>query len=200
MKLLQFFPILIICLLLGAGSGYFVNKCSGPVILSDTIRDTIPGDSIPYPVVLKVKDPVPVYRDTGSIQWRDRSVDTLAIIADYYTINYYDDTVSIDSLAMFRLKSHVTQNRLHYDSCMRQIYKPTLLQTTINQPAPVRKWAVYTGIGFTNCPETGIMPSLLLTTPGRFAYSAGYDLSNKASQATVYYKFAVRKPHDPCHQ
>lgn len=197
MKLFKLFLILMICLLLGAGSGYFVNRCSGPLILSDTIRNTIPGDSIPYPVVLKVKDPVPVYRDTGSIQWRDRPVDTAAILAEYFTINHYDDILMDDTSALIRLKTHVAENKLHYDSLFFQNRRPTFIQTIINQPEPVRKWAFYAGLGLNDCPKTGIIVSTLLTSPGRIAFEGRYDLNNKVRELMLYYKLQFRKPKKP---
>ena len=58
-----------------------------------TTADTTP-DTLFYPV------PVPVWRDTGTTRWRDRPVDTNAIVADYLSRVAYRRVLKDDSSAL----------------------------------------------------------------------------------------------------
>jgi len=106
--------LLILILFFGIGL-YIGNKTSNPEIVSVIKRDTIKGDSIPYPV--EITKPVPTYIDTGSIDTilKYKDVDTLAILKDYYTKRFYNDTIlSKDSSVFIIMKDSVTRNRITY--------------------------------------------------------------------------------------
>jgi hypothetical protein len=76
---------------------------------SDTVRtsDTIPGDSIPYPVEVEV--PVPVYIDTNTTI--PTIVDTNAILRDYFARVNYCDTITDDTSFLAIIQDTVTRNR-----------------------------------------------------------------------------------------
>jgi hypothetical protein len=158
-----------------------------------TIIKVIPGDSIPYPVVIPTRTPVYVYKDTGSFQWRNLPVDTMAILADYFTKYGYDDTLMNDTSALIRLKSHTFKNKLFYDQLLFQNRRAKQIITTIMPQAPERN-KLYLGLGVNFLPDSpGLSGNVLLTTKKKMAVSAGYDFTNKMVMAAGYYKISFNR-------
>ena len=90
---------------------YFNDGCEkpgGPITRIETFYDTIPGDSIPYPVMVKV--PYPVYID--SIVEIPADVDTLSILKDYFSTKYYRDTITDDTSMFVIIIDTIGQNRI----------------------------------------------------------------------------------------
>jgi hypothetical protein len=163
--------------------------------LNDTITITrvIPGDSIPYPVIIPTRTPVYVYRDTGSTLWRNRPIDTMAILKDYYSKYTYDDTLMNDTSAFIRLQSHTTENKLHYDNLFFQNKREKKIITTITPPTPERiKWFV--GMGVNAIPGKQFLSgNLMIESPSGFAISGAYDFLGENVIVTGYYKIRLRK-------
>ncbi len=104
-----------------------------------TLTSIIPGDIIPYEVGIETPVPYPDYLDSGSTRWSDQPIDTMAVLADYYSKYYFDDTIQNDTSALIRLQSHTFMNRLFYDKLFFQNKRVTQINsTTINPPAAVR--------------------------------------------------------------
>jgi hypothetical protein len=81
------------------------NSGNDTIIVRDTItiRDTlkIPGKKPKAEIII----------DT---QWRDRPVDTAAILADYHNKRTYNDTIVNDSSLFVVIQDTVTQNKIAY--------------------------------------------------------------------------------------
>jgi hypothetical protein len=150
--------------------------------------DTIHGDSVPYPVYRDVPYPVPVYRDTGSTRWRDKPIDTGAILREYFTRNYYRDTITDDTSFLAIIEDTVTENRIIY----RQYWHQNLRPKVINQYTTT----IHSGTGLYLGAGTGITPdkpalnvSALFITTGKFHYQFTYDLNNKSLSGTLFIRF-----------
>jgi hypothetical protein len=158
-----------------------------------TIIKVVPGDSIPYPVVIPTRTPVHVYHDTGSTRWRNLPIDTMAILKDYYSIYFYDDTLMNDTSAFIRLQSHTIENKLHYGNLFFQNKRAKQIITTITPQAPERN-KLYLGLGVNFLPDSpGLSGNVLLTTKSKMAVSAGYDFNNRMLMAAGYYKIQFRR-------
>lgn len=162
---------------------------------SDTvfITEIIPGDSIPFPVEIEKKVPVPVYKDTGSTFWKYHDVDTMAIFRDYFAKYYYDDILMDDSSAFIRLMAHTSENRLFYDSLLFQNRRITSINSTIIPPT-VRKGKLYLGIGNGFKPgEFDFTGDILYTTPRNFAFAYKRGITSRWNYLTIYYAISFRR-------
>ncbi len=129
-----------ICLLaIGIAIGGFMERCSTPQASVVTIRDTVPGDSVPYPVPVSVPVPYLVQHTDTILQ----EVDTTAILASYFAKHYYADTLKNDTSAFIALKETITQNRIVERSLMFQNRRPTAITTTTLPPPSERKLQFY---------------------------------------------------------
>lgn len=157
-----------------------------------TITRVIPGDSIPYPVVIPTRTPVHIYHDTGSTRWRNLPIDTMAILKDYYSIYFYDDTLMNDTSAFIRLQSHTIENKLHYGNLYFQNKRAKQIITTITPPAPERvKWFV--GMGVNAIPGKQFLSgNLMIESPSGFAIAGAYDFMNSNVIVTGFYKIKLR--------
>ena len=111
----------------------------------DIIHDTIPGDSVPYPV--KVDKPFPIYRDTGSTQWRDQPVDTNALLADYFARYFYADSITDDTSFLAIILDTISQNRIASRRFLMQNLRPTMINTIVNVKEPDPKRMLFVGVG-----------------------------------------------------
>ncbi len=160
---------------------------------SDTVRtsDTIPGDSVPYEVQVTV--PVPVYRDTGSTRWRDRPIDTPAILADYFSRNFYSDTITDDTSFLAIIQDTVTRNRIAWRRYQHQNLRPTAINTTtvINYYGK----GFYPGLGAGLTPDKpAVMLHALFIRDKKWSYCFTIDVNNKACSATLFYRLARDGP------
>lgn len=106
----KFIPYSIIAVLLVAI--IILQQCRrnpGPEVTTVVTHDTIPGDSVPYEVLLP--KPYPVYKDTGSTKWKFKDIDTCAILRDYFAEYYYQDTMKDDTSALVILNDMVTEEQ-----------------------------------------------------------------------------------------
>lgn len=155
-------------------------------VISDTIHDTI---------TVSVTDYVPSisYRDTGSVKWQYRSIDTALILSDYFTSYYYKDTLINDTNALFIISDTISQNRIVYRKPQLTIYPNFIKQTSFIKKVnpPKRKLLAGIGIG-RNSTHFALSPSLMLITKKQTAYSLSYDLLNRDIYFTMYWKLKFR--------
>lgn len=152
--------------------------------------DTIKGDSIPYPVPVRV--PVISYRDTGSTHWRYKDIDTAAILKAFFARNFIADTLVNDTSLFIAVYDTVSENRIIYRK-PKIHYFPTIIQKTTFIPTPpVRK--VFVGIGIGRNPnEFGLAPAALYISKKDNAYTAHYDFFNKDIYFTYFWKIRLKK-------
>ena len=167
------------------------RRCpESPEPSSDTVT-LIEYDS--FPVVRTLPVPVPYYRDTGSILWQYKDVDTATILREFFTVNYYRDTLKDDTSALIVLDDAVTQNKLGERVLFYQNRRPLAVTTIINQVGDIPRNKVFIGpvIGRSlNDPTIG--GSILLVGKKKFAYSYTYDILNKDHYLGIYYKISLK--------
>jgi hypothetical protein len=95
---------------------------------------TVPGDSVPY--VVQVKVPVPVFID-HIVDTNNMVVDTAAIIAKYLERVVYNDTIR-DSSMLAILNETVSRNRIVERKVWLQNLRPQAITytTTVVEPSP----------------------------------------------------------------
>jgi hypothetical protein len=142
-------------------------------------RDTIRGDSVPYPVPV----PAPVARyvasapDTVLI-----AADTAAILADYLSTRYYCDTVLNDAEALIAVSEEVRRNRIAERSVTFQNRRATAITTTTVAPPP--RVQLYAGA----IAGRGLAAPVVQVSCGRWSFGAGYNLSGGGVVGSVGYR------------
>lgn len=168
-----------------------------PEVITTVIHDTIPGDSVPYEVLLP--KPYPIYKDTGTTKWQYKDVDTCAILRDYYAQYYYNDTLKNDTSALVIVNDVVTENRLQARKLIFQNRRPTVINTTITNYGEMPVHKIYIGAGLNNSlvnfddNTLGLTANVLWVTKNRWAYEAGYDIFHKSFEVTAFYKLSFKK-------
>ncbi len=172
------------------GAIVYLTQCEKQPVTPDPIitivRDTV-IDSISYPVIKYM--PEVSYRDTGSIQWRFKDIDTLAILIDYFAVNFYADTILSDSSAFILIEDTIHQNRLWSRSPTIRIYPRTIFETTtIEQPTPLVNKYFY-GINIGGSKEKfGFGPSGMLITKKDNAFTLSLDVISRDVRFGSYWK------------
>lgn len=166
------------------------HRCTEVQQTTDTIT-LLQYDSVP--VITTIPKPVPYYRDTGSIRWQYMDVDTATILREFFTVNYYRDTLKDDTSALIVLNDVVTQNQLGKRVLFYQNRRPTAVTTIINQYGEIPRNKVFIGpvVGRSlNDPTFGA--SILLVGKKSMAYSYTYDVINKDHYLGLYYKINLK--------
>lgn len=168
-------------------------KCPEEKVITKTV--VIPGDKVP--VFIPTKAPKPVYIDTGSyhIEYKEgkaSKIDTLAIMKDYLSKYYYNDTIKDTSFVAI-IKEVLYKNRI----IDRQLYVQNLRQKIVNTttvlPMPKLRNKIFIGAGLssnlslTNS-KPGVMGSVLLVTKKDHGYEYSYDVINKIHSVGMYWK------------
>jgi hypothetical protein len=205
MKLLDFKSLIIlglICVLV------FTRACQGggdkpgetinidgkkyEVLKHDIDTLIVPHNTIVYK---KGKD---IYHDTTIYMAVPVSVDTLAILNDYYAKRVYIDTLKLaDSLGYIVVNDTVSQNSLLGRLWNAQVNKIQIKETLIVKDLP--KNQVYIGLigGFDKVNIVNFVgPSLLLKTKSDKIYSlgVGYSATKTVSiQGGIYWKIRLKK-------
>ena len=173
--------------------GLFVTReCTRkePETRVETITVIEPGDSIPYEVEIIKKERVIIYRDTGSVKWREMDIDTLAILDEFFTINYYHDTLMNDTSAFIAVKSYVFQNRLWFDKLFFQNRREKSITTTnltTHIHHPPGRFYVGTGVG-RNPEEFDFTANVLYLGPKRIGLGGQYGLMTGDIYLTAFVK------------
>ncbi len=155
-------------------------------VVIDTIYDTVEIHSIQYVPSIS-------YIDTGSVVWKYHSIDTALILADYFTKYYYQDTLLNDTNALFIVSDTITQNRIVSRIPQLTIYPRLIKQTTFVKQVSQPNAKLFIGIGIgRNRAQFALAPSLMLITKKQTAYSLSYDLLNRDTYITMYWKLRFR--------
>ena len=114
--------------------------------------------------------------------------DTAAILADYYAVYEYNDTINDDSATIY-IKDRISQNTILSRNVKYNIIYPIINTTTI-LPSKMNFY-VGGGVGANKEAFDYIGPNLLLTTKSRQAYGLGVNLLNPATPSVyihIYWK------------
>ena len=166
------------------------------IVRSDTVRtvihDTIPGDSIPYPV----KEYVPTVE--YKTLWLDKyiPVDTQEIVMDYLAKLFYTDTIVDDTARMVKIiiNDSVHRNRISYRKVYVQNLKETAISTEITEVVTVKKFSwnkVFIGgeAGYLNGPTLQI--GLMAQNKKDNIIGLSYDPFNQGIMVKYYAKIKL---------
>ena len=162
------------------------HKSSGFTVVTETIIDTIPGDSIPYVVV--VGKPTITYRDTSLTN--QPIVDTAAIIKEFLTKNIYKRILKDDSSAYVAITDTLFGNQLQgseFEFQNRRVTSIITTNTTILTPAE-NKYNLLLGLGAgysAKDAKVGIAPKIALQTPKNKIYTYQYDIVRGYHEAGI---------------
>ncbi len=146
----------------------------------DTIIDTVVLES-------KVYVPVPVYHDTGSTLFVYHTVDTLAILYDYFSSYYYCDTIQNDSIACIVICDTVSRNKIISRQPFVSIYSHLVTRSNIVSPVPakVRQLSFGAQLNISSA-SYGFSPTILYKSKKNTSLSFSYDIINHSYSFGVY--------------
>lgn len=162
-----------------------VSDCPQPVI----VHDTIPGDSVPYPIYNDKPVPVFVYK-TDTVP---ANVDTAAILKDYFAIVYYSDTLQNDTSYHLVINDTIHQNRIAFRQVLFQNLRPTAIHTThvdtTIYPNTTKLFATISVAGSKSSLDA-FTPGVTLITKGDNMYSIGTNILQQQPNinATIGFK------------
>ena len=184
-----------ILLAVAVGIIIYLSECSGtgecdPDIITETTVDTIWGDTTPREIAVDV--PYPVFKDTGTTRWREIDIDTMAILTDFFSRYYYQDTITDDSTFLCVIMDTVSQNRIADRRFIFQDLSPRVISTTHVSLKKKRK--LFAG-GMIGGSQSAIVAGggLMLQTRRDHAYAYSYDAISKHHLITLYWKISLRR-------
>ena len=142
-----------------------------PKIITETVTkwDTVSITKTEY--IPKWKTRIETIHDTIP-----SSIDTVAILKDYYAKYFYTDTIQIDTLGSIVINDTITRNLISMRDVQSNIFIPT---TTITNTIYLYKREFFGGIsvGATNQAVQNINGELLYINKKRDAYGFGIGLN-----------------------
>lgn len=169
--------LLIVVVVCSAGT--LIKCCSHPTTIK-TI--TVPGDSVPYPVVVKV--PVPIDSTIVDTVFCNGPIDTAEIIKHYFSKYHYQDTIKSGSVTAI-LNEEVSQNKI----TSRQLWIQNLRPISVTNTISSQENRFYAGLvisEFDN--KVGLGPSIIYSRK-RDAFSFNLDILHPGITAGYYIKF-----------
>jgi len=155
----------------------------------DTLTVT---DTVTYQV--EVYKPYPVYKTDTSIVYVPLDVDTAYILKDYFTHNFYRDTILDDSNGFIVISDVIYRNGIEKRSKAITMYDRTIYVHIIDERKPINKIFVGMNLGYGFKYDRPIFGAdVLLVTKKDNAYSLGYDVFNNAVSGTMYWKIRLMK-------
>ena len=142
-----------------------------PKVITETVTkwDTVSISKTEY--IPKWKTRIETIHDTIP-----SSIDTIAILKDYYAKYFYTDTIQIDTLGSIVINDTITRNLISMRDVQSNIFIPT---TTITNTVYLYKREFFGGIsvGTTNQAVQNINGELLYINKKRDAYGFGIGLN-----------------------
>ncbi len=152
------------------------------VVIYDTVVDTIVLPSIVYV-------PKPVYRDTGSTQWRRFPVDTFQILSNYFARFAYCDTIQFDSNAIIIINDTISQNRITFRKPQITLFPKSIHETSfIEVSSPIRRSLSLGFIIGRNPNQFSFAPSLIYQSRVRSSFIFSYDVLSGDVYIGIYWK------------
>lgn len=180
----------------------FLRSCSGRGTVEPEIITKI---EIKYDTIQTIKETyVPKWKTkvvteivTETITETDtfqQPIDTLAILQDYYTKYFYQDTIEIDTIGYAIVNDTITKNSIFSRDVKTSIIYPT---TTITNEIYLNKLEFYTGIGIVGGLKqlNYIGGEILLKTRKRTMYGLGLGIDQSLQPALsgrIYWKIGKK--------
>jgi len=153
------------------------------------IRDTIPGDSIPYEVITTKPVPVNHYIDTGKthlIFLKPDTAEMMKLIKLFYTRTIYRDTLKNDTSALIVIGDTVFMNELQKRLLIFQNRRYTVINTYM--PADKPRNRLFIGaIAGGNAKKFDFGPSALFVTKKSIAFGYQYEVLDKRHFVSLYW-------------
>lgn len=170
-KNIQTLLIVVLVVLLFLQRSCSSTPVSEPEVITETVTkwDTVSVVKTEY--VPRWKTRIETIHDTIP-----SSIDTVAILKDYYAKYFYTDTIQIDTLGSIVINDTITRNLISMRDVQSNIFIPT---TTITNTIYLYKREFYGGfsIGTTNQAVQNINGELLYVNKKRDAYGFGVGLN-----------------------
>lgn len=125
----------------------------------------------------------------------DTIIDTVFILQEYFTKNYYTDTILNSSKGFVSIDDIVYQNKIISRTPTIKLYPETIIETrTVSVITPPRvKVFVGFGINATAGFNPGLNANFALLTKKDHLYSIGFDVINKRVDLGIYWKLKFRR-------
>ena len=180
----------------------FLRSCSGRGAVEPEIITKI---EIKYDTIQTIKETyVPKWKTkvvteivTETITETDtfqQPIDTLAILQDYYTKYFYQDTIEIDTIGYAIVNDTITKNRIFSRDVKTSVVFPT---TTITDKIYLNKIEFYTGLGIVGSLNqlNYIGGEVLLRTRKKTIYGLGLGINQSfqpALSGRMYWKIGKK--------
>lgn len=176
---------------------FLQRECTRPVptIVEKPIyiyeRDTIKGDSIPYPVYVSIPGDTIKTRDTIYINDGSMPKDVWDIMVDYHSVKYYDNILVDDSSAYFKLYYSLYANATR--SLNFEFVNKRPIDIICPEPYTPRNKLFIGGGVVGNLDTFGAGPAIALNTKRDNLYTYQYDAINKTHHVSTFWKLSFRK-------
>jgi hypothetical protein len=187
MKISKIFGLVIVVLIalfllrdklpMGFVKGIFNNEPTIDTITTVAYKyDTITNESKVY--VPKWQDRVVIDIDSFIVN-QTEPIDTMALLTDYYSKYYYQDTIAVDTFGYVVLKDTISQNQIQSRQSITNVVIPT---KTVTHSILINKREIYLGGGFVGSRNYMIANGeLLIRTKKRKAFAIGAGIDNQLS-------------------
>ena len=150
------------------------------------LHDTIPGDSIPFEVLVPAPYPVEIISPPETL-WKTMVIDTMAILSDYFSKRIYNDTLKNDSSALVAVLDTVYMNQLWSRNLIFQNRRATAINTYItNYP---RKSGYNIGAGIIFQDTTTFFAVRGAYRHKRFVYGVDFNPFKRFNSIFIYKHF-----------
>ena len=185
MKISKIFGLVIVVLIalfllrdklpMGFVKGIFNNEPTIDTVTTVTYKyDTITNESKVY--VPKWQDRVVIDIDSFIVN-QTEPIDTMALLTDYYSKYYYQDTIAVDTFGYVVLKDTISQNQIQSRQSITNVVIPT---KTVTHSILINKREIYLGGGLMGSRNYMIATGeLLIRTKKRKAFAIGAGLDNQ---------------------
>jgi len=180
-KLSSITIVLLVLLLL------YLTQCKKPNPVVETIVTTeVKWDTVS--TTSEVFVPRVVERVVIDIDTFSSPIDTMSILRDYYSKNYFRDTIKLDTLGIVIIHDTISENNIYSRIVNSRVSIPTKTTTITNY---LNRRELYWGIGISGYKEIeNISGSVLYRSKKGNAYSIGIGLDSEfrpIAQGQIYF-------------
>ena len=124
----------------------------------------------------------------------DTVIDTVEVIKEYYTKNFYFDVLKNDSNAFISVSDTIYQNQIISRESVVKVYPTTIYTTNTITEYEKRRNKVFVGVGVNGWVDRfGASVNFGLLTRKDHLYTLGYDPINSNVNFNMYWKLRLRK-------
>lgn len=166
-------------------------KSCDPIETIITKTDTI--QQVPDTVTIyKIPPPEIKYRDTTIYEtvYKDRDVDTAAILRNYFAKNHYSDISTDRKNYWIKISDTISQNKIVYRDIQYRDLSPTQI---VNNKIIHKQNKVFIGVDMlAGEGYFGVIPTVEIKTKEDYLFGIGYDIANNNFQISAKMKIFER--------